>query len=180
MSQGDLERAAIAERPAPPIERQIRPYGERILVRELPPEDTTPSGLVIPETALPRPDRGLILALGEGVRSPQGVLLEIEGLRPGDRVLFIRFGGYTVELPPGAEGESLLLLTPREIVAVERSELEQAAAASIFCEGCGGPLEMCRALAPARCCEACSHPTQAFLAEAETLPPIPRPGRPHW
>jgi chaperonin GroES len=94
-------------------EMNLQPLDDRIVVRPNESEETTASGLVIPDTAKEKPQTGEVLAAGPGRRSEQtGELIPLD-VKVGDIVVYSKYGGteYTVD------GEELLILTSRDVLA---------------------------------------------------------------
>jgi chaperonin GroES len=91
----------------------IRPLEDRILVRPEEGEETTPTGIVIPDTAKEKPQEGTVLAVGPGKRSDSGELIPME-VKEGDRVIYSKYGGTEIKY----EGEDLLILSARDVLAV--------------------------------------------------------------
>lgn len=92
----------------------IKPLEDRVLVTIDEQEQTTASGLVIPDTAKEKPQQGTVVAVGPGKRSETtGELLEL-GVSAGDKVLFSKFGGTEVKVG----GEEYLILAARDILAI--------------------------------------------------------------
>ncbi len=92
----------------------IRPLEDRILVRPEEGEETTVSGIVIPDTAKEKPSEGTVIAVGPGKRSDNsGELIPVD-VNEGDRVLYSKYGGTEVKV----EGEELLILSARDVLAV--------------------------------------------------------------
>ena len=91
----------------------IKPLEDRILVRPEEGEETTISGIVIPDTAKEKPQEGTVLAVGVGKRSDSGELIPMD-VKEGDRVIYSKYGGTEVKL----EGEELLILSARDVLAV--------------------------------------------------------------
>jgi chaperonin GroES len=91
----------------------IKPLEDRILVRPEEGEETTVSGIVIPDTAKEKPQEGTVLAVGVGKRSDSGELIPMD-VKEGDRVIYSKYGGTEVKL----EGEELLILSARDVLAV--------------------------------------------------------------
>jgi chaperonin GroES len=92
----------------------LRPLEDRIVVRPLDAEQTTASGLVIPETAKEKPQQGEVLAVGPGKRSEQtGALIPLD-IHEGDRVVYSKYGGTEVKI----DGEELLILSARDVLGV--------------------------------------------------------------
>ena len=91
----------------------IRPLEDRILVRPEDAQETTISGIVIPDTAKEKPQEGTILAVGPGKRSDSGELIPMD-VKEGDRVVYSKYSGTEITL----EGEDLLILSARDVLAV--------------------------------------------------------------
>jgi chaperonin GroES len=91
----------------------IRPLEDRIVVRPEEGEETTPSGIVIPDTAKEKPQEGTVLAIGPGKRSDSGELIPMD-LKDGDRVIYSKYGGTEIVI----DGEDLLILSARDVLAV--------------------------------------------------------------
>ena len=91
----------------------IKPLEDRILVQPLDAEQTTASGLVIPDTAKEKPQQGEVLAVGPGRRSETGDLIPTD-VSVGDRVVYSKYGGTEITI----EGEELLILQTRDVLAI--------------------------------------------------------------
>jgi chaperonin GroES len=91
----------------------IKPLEDRILVRPEEGEETTASGIVIPDTAKEKPQEGTILAVGPGKRSDTGDLIPMD-VKEGDRVVYSKYGGTEIKV----EGEDLLILSARDVLAI--------------------------------------------------------------
>jgi chaperonin GroES len=92
---------------------KLQPLEDRIVVRSNEPEETTVSGLVIPDTAKEKPQQGEVLAVGPGRRSDtSGEVIPID-LKVGDTVVYSKYGGTEILV----EGEDLLILTSRDVLA---------------------------------------------------------------
>ena len=90
----------------------LRPLGDRVVVKPLPREEVTRSGIVLPDTAKEKPQEGEILAVGpgkldDGERQPMDV-------KVGDRVLYAKYAGTEFKL----EDDELLILSEKDILAV--------------------------------------------------------------
>ena len=92
---------------------QIKPLEDRILVEPLEAEQTTASGLVIPDTAKEKPQEGKVLATGPGRIDDNGNRVPLD-VSEGDVVIFSKYGGTEVKY----DGKELLLLNARDILAV--------------------------------------------------------------
>ncbi|MBA2273654.1 MAG: co-chaperone GroES [Actinobacteria bacterium] len=91
----------------------VRPLEDRILVRPEEGQETTISGIVIPDTAKEKPQEGVVLAVGPGKRNEDGDLIAID-VNEGDRVLYSKYGGTEITV----DGEDLLILSSRDALAV--------------------------------------------------------------
>ena len=92
----------------------IRPLEDRVVVTINDAEQTTASGLVIPDTAKEKPQQGTVVAVGPGKRSEQtGEPIALD-VSEGDTVLFSKFGGTEVK----HDGEEFLILSARDILAI--------------------------------------------------------------
>jgi chaperonin GroES len=90
----------------------IKPLEDRILVKALEAEQTTASGLVIPDTAKEKPQEGEVLAVGPG-RFEDGKRLPLD-LNVGDKVIYSKYGGTEVKY----DGQEYLILSARDVLAV--------------------------------------------------------------
>ena len=90
----------------------IKPLEDRILVRTLEAEQTTASGLVIPDTAKEKPQEGEVLAVGPG-RFEDGNRVPLD-VKVGDKVIYSKYGGTEVKLA----GDELLILSARDVLAI--------------------------------------------------------------
>jgi chaperonin GroES len=75
----------------------IRPLGERVVVKPLPSEERTKSGIVLPDTAKEKPQEGEVIAVGSGKILETGQRVPID-LKPGDRILFSKYAGNEVKI----------------------------------------------------------------------------------
>ncbi|MEA2476881.1 MAG: chaperonin GroES [Actinomycetota bacterium] len=91
----------------------LKPLEDRILVRPEEGEETTVSGIVIPDTAKEKPQEGTVLAVGAGKRSDAGELIPMD-VKEGDRVVYSKYGGTEIKL----DGEELLILSARDVLAI--------------------------------------------------------------
>jgi chaperonin GroES len=91
----------------------IKPLGNRVVVEPLEEEQLTASGIVLPDTAKEKPQRGKILAAGPGSRLESGGRQELD-VQVGDVVLFAKYGGTEIK----NEGRTLLILREDDILAI--------------------------------------------------------------
>jgi chaperonin GroES len=91
----------------------LQPLDDRIVVRTAEAEETTVSGLVIPDTAKEKPQQGEVLATGPGRRSDDtGELIPLD-IAVGDTIVYSKYGGTEITV----EGEDLLILSSRDVLA---------------------------------------------------------------
>ena len=91
----------------------IKPLEDRIDVKPLDAEQTTPSGLVIPDTAKEKPQEGEVVAVGPGRFDDNGKRVPID-VSVGDTVIYSKYGGTEVKYG----GDELLILSARDVLAV--------------------------------------------------------------
>jgi chaperonin GroES len=91
----------------------IKPLEDRVLVQPLEAEQTTASGLVIPDTAKEKPQEGKVVATGPGRTDDSGKRIPLD-VAVGDIVIFSKYGGTEVKY----DGNEYLLLNARDILAV--------------------------------------------------------------
>ena len=92
----------------------IKPLEDRILVQPLDAEQTTASGLVIPDTAKEKPQEGKVLAVGPGRFDDEGEKRIPLDVAVGDVVVFSKYGGTELKY----DGEEYLLLSARDVLAI--------------------------------------------------------------
>jgi chaperonin GroES len=92
----------------------LQPLDDRIVVKPGESEETTASGLVIPDTAKEKPQQGEVIAVGPGKRSEQtGDVIPV-GVTVGDTVLYSKYGGTEVTV----DGDDVLVLSARDVLAI--------------------------------------------------------------
>jgi chaperonin GroES len=92
---------------------KIRPLGEKVLVKRLEAEQVTRGGIVLPDTAKEKPQRGTILAVGDGRMLKDGTRAKFQ-VKKGDKVIFASYGGSEVKLGI----EEYLLIDETDILAI--------------------------------------------------------------
>ena len=92
----------------------IKPLEDRIVVKPLDAEQTTASGLVIPDTAKEKPQEGEVLAVGPGRFDDEGEKRIPLDVKVGDTVLYSKYGGTEVKY----DGEEYLILSGRDVLAI--------------------------------------------------------------
>lgn len=91
----------------------IKPLGDRVVVKVLQGEEKTKSGIVLPDTAKEKPQEGEVLAVGTGKLLENGTRVPME-VQVGDRVIFSKYAGTEIKI----EGEEYLILSERDVLAV--------------------------------------------------------------
>ena len=90
----------------------LQPLEDRIVVRPAEAEETTHSGLVIPDTAKEKPQKGKVLAVGDGKLDDDGKRIPLD-VSEGDEVLYSKYGGTEIKV----DGEDLLVLRESDVLA---------------------------------------------------------------
>ena len=93
--------------------QSLRPIGDKVVVEVIDEPQTTASGLVLPDTAKEKSQRGKVIAVGTGKLLDNGTREPIE-VKVGETVLFAKYGGTEIELG----GQELMILSQRDIHAV--------------------------------------------------------------
>ena len=94
-------------------ELNLRPLGERVIVRALPQEERTKSGIYLPDSAKKKPTEGKVIAVGSGRVLDSGDRNTLS-VKIGDRVLFSKYGGNEVNI----EGQDYTILDEDQIYAI--------------------------------------------------------------
>jgi chaperonin GroES len=92
---------------------KLKPLGDRLVVKPLEGEDVTPSGLVLPETAKEKPQKGEVLSVGPGARDDDGKRIAMD-VKAKDKVLFAKYAGTEFKI----DGEKVLILRESDILAI--------------------------------------------------------------
>jgi chaperonin GroES len=90
----------------------VQPLGDRVLVKPSSREEVTKSGIVLPDTAREKPQRGQVIAVGAGRLTEEGQHLPMD-VKEGDEVLFAKYAGTELKL----EDEEYLILSEKDILA---------------------------------------------------------------
>ena len=90
---------------------KLQPLGDRLVVKAIEAEQTTASGLVLPDTAQERPSRGTVIAVGEG-RYEDGKRIPLD-VAVGDEVIYSKYGRTEVKV----DGEELIILRESDVLA---------------------------------------------------------------
>lgn len=92
---------------------KLRPLGDRLVVKSIEKESTTPSGIVLPESAKEKPQEGKVISVGPGARDDDGDRQPLD-VQVGDTVLYAKYAGTEVKI----NDEKLLILRENDILAV--------------------------------------------------------------
>lgn len=92
---------------------KIRPLQDRVIVKRLEEENRTASGLIIPDTAKEKPQRGEIVAAGPGKKDDKGKLIPLD-VKAKDKVLFSKYAGTEIKIG----GEELLIMREDDIMGI--------------------------------------------------------------
>jgi chaperonin GroES len=96
---------------------KIRPLHDRVIVKRLEEERTSPGGIVIPDSAAEKPVRGKVMAVGKGKILEDGNVRALD-VKVGDHILFGKYSGTEVKV----DGEELLVMREEDVVAVIESK----------------------------------------------------------
>src|SRR5262245_5307102 len=91
----------------------LKPLRDRLIVKAIEEDETTASGIVLPDTAKEKPQRGTVLAVGDGEGGEDGEKRTPPDVAEGDTGLYSKYGGTEVEV----EGEDLLVLRESDVLA---------------------------------------------------------------
>jgi chaperonin GroES len=92
---------------------KLKPLGDRLIVRAIEEEETTASGIVLPDTAKEKPQKGKVIAAGDGkVNEDTGKRTPLD-VKEGDEVLYSKYGGTEIKV----DGEELLVLRESDVLA---------------------------------------------------------------
>ena len=95
------------------VATKLQPLDDRVVVKPAGREETTKSGIVLPDTAKEKPQRGTVIAAGLGRRDEDGDRIEMD-VKVGDAVLFAKYAGTEFKL----DDEELLILAEKDILAI--------------------------------------------------------------
>ena len=91
----------------------LKPLGDRLIIRAIEEEETTASGIVLPDTAKEKPQKGKVIAVGDGkINEDTGKRTPLD-VAPGDEILYSKYGGTEIKV----DGEDLLVLRESDVLA---------------------------------------------------------------
>lgn len=91
----------------------IKPLGNRVVIEPIEQEEVTAGGIVLPETAKEKPQRGTVLSIGPGERNEKGDRIALD-VKEGDVVLFAKYSGTEIKV----DGKKVLILREADILAI--------------------------------------------------------------
>jgi chaperonin GroES len=91
----------------------LKPLGSRVVVEPLEENEVTAGGIVLPETAKEKPQKGTVLSVGPGDRDDEGKRIPMD-VAVGDTVLFAKYGGTEIKM----DGKKLLILRESDLLAI--------------------------------------------------------------
>lgn len=95
------------------VELKLRPLGDRVWVEPIEQEDSTASGIILPETAKEKPQEGKVLAVGPGLLTDKGER-QTPDVKVDDRILFAKYSGTEIK----QEGTKYLIMRETDILAI--------------------------------------------------------------
>jgi len=95
----------------------FKPLGDRLVIEPLEQEERTAAGIVLPETAKEKPQKGTVLAVGPGARDDKGQRIAMD-TQVGDTVLFAKYAGTEIKV----DGKKLLILKENDVLAIVEEE----------------------------------------------------------
>ena len=98
---------------APENESKLKPLGDRVVIKPLPKEEMTKSGIYLPDTAKEKPQEGTILAVGPGRVDDKGQRQPMD-VKVGDKVLYAKYAGTEFKV----DEDELLIVSEKDILAV--------------------------------------------------------------
>lgn len=91
----------------------LKPLGNRVVVEPIEQEDVTAGGIVLPETAKEKPQKGKVLSIGPGDRDDEGKRIPMD-ISVGDTILYAKYSGTEIKL----DGKKLLILRENDVLAI--------------------------------------------------------------
>jgi chaperonin GroES len=91
----------------------IKPLGSRLVVEPIEQDEVTAGGIVLPETAKEKPQKGTVLAVGPGDRNEKGERIAMD-VKVGDKVLYAKYSGTEIKY----DGKKLLILRESDVLAI--------------------------------------------------------------
>ena len=95
---------------------KLKPLGDRLIIKVVEEEETTASGILLPDTAKEKPQKGKVVAVGKGRIDDNGKRIALD-VEEGDEVLYSKYGGTEIKV----DGEDLLVLRESDVLAKVQS-----------------------------------------------------------
>lgn len=95
----------------------LKPLGDRLVVEPIEQEEMTASGIVLPETAKEKPQKGIVLSVGPGARDDEGKRIPMD-VSVGDTVLYAKYAGTEIKM----DGKKLLIFRETDVLAIVEGE----------------------------------------------------------
>jgi chaperonin GroES len=92
---------------------KLKPLGDRLIVKAVEEDETTASGILLPDTAKEKPQKGKVVAVGDGKWDDEGEKRIPLDVSEGDEILYSKYGGTEIKV----EGEDLLVLRESDVLA---------------------------------------------------------------
>ena len=92
---------------------QVRPLQDRIIVERIEEETKTAGGLIIPDTAKEKPQRGKVISVGKGTKLPDGRVVPMD-VKEGDQVLFGKYSGSEIKI----DGKEYLIMREEDVLGI--------------------------------------------------------------
>jgi len=92
---------------------KLKPLGDRLIIKAVEEESTTTSGIVLPDSAKEKPQKGEVLAIGDGRVDDNGKRVPLD-VQTGDHVLYSKYGGTEIKV----DGDDLLVLRESDVLAI--------------------------------------------------------------
>lgn len=95
------------------MSNSLKPLGSRVVIEPVEQDEVTPGGIVLPETAKEKPQKGKILSVGPGDRDEDGKRIPMD-IKVGDTVLYAKYAGTEIKV----EGKKLLIMKESDVLAI--------------------------------------------------------------
>ncbi len=92
---------------------KLKPLGNRVVIEPIEQEEITSGGIVLPETAKEKPQKGTVVAVGDGERDDSGKRIEMD-VKEGDTVLFAKYAGTEIKV----DNKKLLIMRETDLLAI--------------------------------------------------------------
>ena len=96
---------------------KLQPLGDRVVIKPVPKEEKTKSGIYIPDTAKERPQEGEVIAVGPGRIADDGKRIPMD-LKAGDKVIYAKYGGTEIKI----DNVQLMILRESDVLAIKKGK----------------------------------------------------------